>query len=196
MHSVFYINTHERLNAPGDIGRVHRCIFKQYDRNMLFSVISVSQFTNTNIKYPILIIVNNDDVIKWKPFSALGIHQSPVNSPHKGQWLGALMFSLICALNKRFSEDMMTSSNGNMFRVTGHLWGEFTGHRWIPRTKASKQSWSWWFETPSRPLWRHCNESSEKIAKLAFHIWSQLTNFLPLKIYNWLHILVQRWIGW
>ena len=20
-----------------------------------------------------------------------------------------------------------------------------------------KQSWGWWFETPSRPLWRHCN---------------------------------------
>ena len=32
---------------------------------------------------------------------------------------------------------MMTSSNGNIFRVTGHLCGEFTGHRWIPRTKAS-----------------------------------------------------------
>ena len=31
----------------------------------------------------------------------------------------------------------MTSSNGNMFRVTGPLWGEFTGHRWIPLTKAS-----------------------------------------------------------
>ena len=31
---------------------------------------------------------------------------------------------------------MMTSSNGNIFRVTGHLCGEFTGHRWIPRTKA------------------------------------------------------------
>ena len=25
-----------------------------------------------------------------------GIHRSPVNSPHKGQWHGALMFSLIC----------------------------------------------------------------------------------------------------
>ena len=25
-----------------------------------------------------------------------GIHRSPVNSPHKGQWRGALMFSLIC----------------------------------------------------------------------------------------------------
>ena len=31
----------------------------------------------------------------------------------------------------------MTSSNGNIFRVTGHLCGEFTGHRWIPHTKAS-----------------------------------------------------------
>ena len=32
---------------------------------------------------------------------------------------------------------MMTSSNGNVFRVTGQLWGEFTGDRWIPLTKAS-----------------------------------------------------------
>ena len=33
--------------------------------------------------------------------------------------------------------NMMTSSNGNIFRVTGHLCGEFTGPQWIPRTKAS-----------------------------------------------------------
>ena len=43
-----------------------------------------------------------DDVIKWKHFPRYwpfvrGIHWSPVNSPHKGQWRGALMFSLICA---------------------------------------------------------------------------------------------------
>ena len=31
---------------------------------------------------------------------------------------------------------MVTSSNGNIFRVTGPLWGEFTGHRWIPLTEA------------------------------------------------------------
>ena len=31
---------------------------------------------------------------------------------------------------------MMTSSNGDIFRVTGHLCGEFTGQRWIPHTKA------------------------------------------------------------
>ena len=33
--------------------------------------------------------------------------------------------------------NMMTSSNENIFRVTGHLCGEFTGPRWIPHTKAS-----------------------------------------------------------
>ena len=34
-------------------------------------------------------------------------------------------------------DNMMTSSNGNIFRVTGHLCGEFIGSRWIPHTKAS-----------------------------------------------------------
>ena len=43
----------------------------------------------------------HDDVIKWKHFPRYwpfvrGIHRSPVNSLHKGQWRGALMFSLIC----------------------------------------------------------------------------------------------------
>ena len=39
--------------------------------------------------------------------------------------------------NWNIPRDMMTSSNGNIFRVTGHLCGEFTGPRWIPHTKAS-----------------------------------------------------------
>ena len=44
---------------------------------------------------------------------------------------------------------MMTSSNGNIFRVTGHLCGEFTGHRWIPRTKASDaELWCFLWSTP------------------------------------------------
>ena len=38
---------------------------------------------------------------------------------------------------------MMTSSNGNIFRVTDHLCGEFTVHRWILHTKASDaELWS------------------------------------------------------
>ena len=40
---------------------------------------------------------------------------------------------------------MMTSSNGNIFRVTCHLCGEFTGPRWIPLTKASDDAELWRF---------------------------------------------------
>ena len=44
----------------------------------------------------------HDDVIKWTHFPRYwpfvrGIPRSPANSPHKGQWRRALMFSLICA---------------------------------------------------------------------------------------------------
>ena len=46
---------------------------------------------------------------------------------------------------------MMTSSNRNIFRVTGHLLGESTGDRWIPLTKASDaELWCLW--SPSEPV--------------------------------------------
>ena len=65
----------------------------------------------------------------------------------------------------------MTSSNGNIFRVTGHLWwvpGEFPAQKPVARSfrvfidlrlhkSLMKQTWGWWFETLSCPLWRHCN---------------------------------------
>ena len=60
--------------------------------------------------------IPHDDVIKWKHFPRYwpfvrGIHRSPVNSPHKGQWRGALMFSLICVcingwVNNRGDRDL------------------------------------------------------------------------------------------
>ena len=66
---------------------------------------------------------------------------------------------------------MMTWSNGNIFRVTGHLCGEFTGPGEFPtqrrsfdvffdlrlNKRLSKQWWGLWFETLSCPLWRHRN---------------------------------------
>ena len=73
-----------------------------------------------------------------------------------------------------FRRVMMTSSNGKIFRVTGLLCGEFTFTGEFPSQRTvmqsfnvffdlrlnkrlSKQSWGWWFEMPSRSLWRHCN---------------------------------------
>ena len=55
------------------------------------------------------------------------------------------MLNLLCWWVETL-HNMMTSSNGNIFRVTGHLCGEFTGPRWIPRTKASNaELWCFFF---------------------------------------------------
>ena len=47
------------------------------------------------------------------------------------------------------ANDMMTSSNGNIFCITGPLCGEITGHRWIPCTKASDaELWCFLWSVP------------------------------------------------
>ena len=47
----------------------------------------------------------------------------------------------------------MTSSNGNIFRVAGPLWGKSTGHRWIPLTKASDaEFWYFLLSAPEQTL--------------------------------------------
>ena len=48
---------------------------------------------------------------------------------------------------------VMTSSNGNILRVTGLLCGEFTGHRWIPHTNASYAGlWCFLWSAPEPTL--------------------------------------------
>ena len=67
--------------------------------------------------------------------------------------------------------------------------GEFPAQRPVTRSvsvffdqrlnkRLSKQSWGWWFETLSRPLWRHCND----IASLKIRC-AQNVIFLILKCY-------------
>ena len=56
---------------------------------------------------------------------------------------------------------IMTSSNGNIFRVTDPLCGEFTGDRWIPLTKASDAElwcfhWSAWLN-----VWVNTREADD-----------------------------------
>ena len=69
---------------------------------------------------------------------------------------------------------MMTSSNGNISTLlaicagNSPVTGEFPARMPVTRSfdvffdqrlykRLSKQWWGWWFETPSRPLWCHCN---------------------------------------
>ena len=100
---------------------------------------------------------------------------------------------------------MMTSSNGNIFLVTGPLCGEFTGHhkgQWRGalmffhvNKRLSKQSQGWWFKTPSRSLWRHCNENEIKtltsISRLRDFVRSDFNNFDTSDVLNTIRVGVQ-----
>ena len=113
-------------------------------------------------------------ISKWilnKPSTVYCI--TKLNQCYTFRWRASLhrQIHCFCSLKKK-----MTASNGNIFRVTGLLCGESTGHRWIPLTKASDVE-LWCFvwcapeqtvkqtidtpmisdATPSCSLWRHCN---------------------------------------
>ena len=78
--------------------------------------------------------VAHDDVIKWKHFPRYwpfvgGIHRSPENSSHKGQWRGALDVFFDRRPNKRLSkqsrrrwfDDVSVMRHGNYFHITDPL---------------------------------------------------------------------------
>ena len=107
------------------------------------------------------------NILVWPPDP--GLHQS---TPYLLQlWCNVFVMDL-----RRWQTQfipslmgMMTSSNGNIFHVTGLMWGETSGHRWFPLTKACDAELWWflwsatqktveqtmesrWFDTPSHSL--------------------------------------------
>ena len=87
---------------------------------------------------------------------------------------------------------MMTSSNGNIFCITGPLCGEFTGPGEFPtqrpvtrsfdvffdlrlNKRLSKQPWGWRFQTTSWSLRRQCN-----VIRFSYHITSVYTEWLSI----------------
>ena len=115
-------------------------------------------------------------------------HLSAIDSTQKAPWIWGLNICLFSDNLQKLLKNavdlpvvsnsvalfIMTSSNGNIFRVTGPLCGEFTGPGEFPtqrpvtrsfdvffdlrpNKRVGKQPWGWWFGTPSWSLWRQCN---------------------------------------
>ena len=95
----------------------------------------------------------------------------------------------------------MTSSNGNIFRVTDPLCGEFTGPGEFPtqrpvtrsfdvffdlrlNKRLSKHSWGWWFETLSWSLWRYHNGYHGIGIKSTYHDRVQMAAFMQTTFWN------------
>ena len=101
------------------------CLFTHFSKYIYSVSYPMAKLFHCNSGYD-----HNDDVIKWKLFPRYwpfvrGIHQSPVNSPHKGQWRGTLMFSLICTwtngwVNNRHADDLRC--HRTHYDVTVMIW--------------------------------------------------------------------------
>ena len=71
-------------------------------------------------------------------------------------------FAVHCFSRVPYTQCMMTSSNGNIFRVTGPLCGEFTGYRGIPGTKASDaELWCFLWSAPWINSWVNNREAGD-----------------------------------
>ena len=92
-HDVIIDLSHKSHNAPVQYPKMHHFLTDIYDIKWCIWGICLIHCGICEI---------HDDVIKRNHFPRYwpfvrGIHRSPVNSPHKGQCRGPLMFTLICA---------------------------------------------------------------------------------------------------
>ena len=98
-----------------------------------FIFLSHAVFCQPFAATPIIFVVfgfgDHDDVIKWKHFPRYCMAICAGNSPVTGEFPAQrpVMRCFVVFFDLRLNK------------------------------RLSKQSWDWWFETPPRPLWRHCN---------------------------------------
>ena len=140
---------------------------------------------------------SHDDIIKWKHFprywpSMRVIHRSSVNSPHKGQWRGALMFSLISAwingwVNNRKTGDLRRHRTHYDVMGTDRHENQSVPHDW-----KKKRFWRAVVSTNllwhSDAIWRHISGST-----LAQIIVCCLTTPINYLYQCWLIIKVVMW---
>ena len=114
----------------------------------------------------------HDDVIKWKHFwrywpFVRGIHRPPVNSPHKGQWRRALMFSLICVwINNREAGDLRR--NRAHYDVIAMLSGSTMGRRW---NGWWKMMWVMW--VPNISSWKYTHTIKKNVETCLNRFWTR-----------------------
>ena len=110
-------------------------------------------------------IWTSDDLAYWRTYASLGIEFIENRQKYRLQFHHVNVYVI-----HFHHDDAIKWKHFPRYRPFVRV---FTGHRWIPRTKASdafsndlrlikrlsKQSWGWWYQTPSRSLWRHCNNS-------------------------------------
>ena len=116
---------------------------------------------------------SNDNIFRVRDF-VWGIHRSPVNSHHKGQWRGVVIFFLWSAprINNREAGDLgrhrahydvIVRITLKYFSVSSTLQGKSANGQWLPLTKC-QQCRAYIF--PLMPFRRNCWTDSRIVGDL------------------------------
>ena len=121
---------------------------------------------------------SHDDVIKWKHFPRYwpfvrGIHRSPVNSLHKGQWRGALMFSLICAC-----------INGWVNKCEAGDWGRHQAHYDVTVMVSANSIWVYLAHIHQRSILRLEHGYGTHPVLLLDNVYMQTSRAIHLTVWN------------
>ena len=127
----------------------------------------------------------HDDVIKRKHFPrnwplVWGIHRSPVNSPHKGQWRGAFMFSLICVWIKDWVNNREA---GDLRRYRIPLWRHRNVTHWPTYSLPISHSFFPCTHSPSHSL-AHINTLAQHLEYGFVSNWHLKQMFTVIKETN------------
>ena len=155
---------------------------------ILYHIYPFLSSVNDDTRHPnILPSMHHDDVIKWKHFPRYWpFVRSPVNSPHKGQWCRALMFSLICAWMNAW---LNNRDVGDLRRHRAH-YDVIVMYETIFRYPCDD-----FFATPDNPILKlKCNVCPNKISvSLRFEVSTLLSQILETILKQLAKLLLKLW---
>ena len=144
--------------------------------------LKASQITDTLMSTQQRVWVNNKSSIHGPHYWTFvnEIHRWPLDSPQKIKYcdkcLHVMMSTWITLISLCFGsyDDVIKWKHFPRYEPPQRPVKQSFDVFFDPRLnkRLNKQSWGWWFETPSRPLWRHCNVVNEITADQWIHFKS------------------------
>ena len=125
---------------------------------VLYSVYSIDPLL-MHLSYVFLASTHRHDVIKWRHF------------PRYWPFVRGIQRSLIIPITKTSDAELWCFHWSLMFS-------------WRLNKELSKKSRRRWYETPSRSLWRYCNQSDVYVASPSWYVLLQTVTLWTICIYN------------
>ena len=161
-----------QLACEGELWGDLSGVWKKMDRVIMTPYCMLQRWRGYNESSPFLFISTYyDDVIQWKHFPRYwpfvrGNHRSPMDTPHKGQWLGALMLSLFCAWANGWA------NNRGAVDLRGHR-AHYDATNAFPERESNHYFDLWWHSSPRflGHIWLVASPSILCVTELGHHIY-------------------------